>query len=230
MLENELGDSFATAMNKFEQQLLAKINCISIGRIESVNFAEQTITAQIVYKRVLASGEIKNYPLLLDVPFLILQGGGSYIGMPIQKGDYCLVLFCDRNFSIWWDSGAEKEPESERKHNLSDGIAIVGINPKSSPLGYDGQSVLWKLTHGLDIDTPEDANIKAKNFNVVVEEKIKLANSSTDLLTLLTGLIDVIKGITTFGSPTSQQVSPASQQQLDQYKTTLEQLLKAAGG
>jgi hypothetical protein len=149
--------------------------------------------------------------------------------MPIKKGDYCIVLFCDRNFSIWWDSGAETGPESERKHSLSDGLAIVGVNPKSSPLGYTGQGVEWKLEHELNINTPEDINLESKNMNITTEGKIKLANASTDLLTLLTGLIDVIKGITTFGSPTSQQISPASQQQLDQYKTTLEQLLEAAG-
>ncbi|GBR74152.1 phage baseplate assembly protein V [Candidatus Termititenax aidoneus] len=230
MLENVFGDNFANSMKRFEQIMFSKLNCISIGRIENVNFAEQTVTARIVYKRVYQDSTIKDYPLLLDVPFFVLQGGGNYIGLPIKSGDYCIVLFCDRNFSTWWDSGAEKEPESERKHSLSDGIAICGINPKSSPLGYDGQSVLWKLAHALEIDTPENAEIKAKNLNMIVEEKIKLANSSTDLLTLLSGLIDIIKGITTFGSPTSQQVSPASQQQLDQYKTTLEQLLEAAGG
>ncbi|MDR1997283.1 MAG: hypothetical protein LBQ83_03045 [Candidatus Margulisbacteria bacterium] len=213
MYDNELSDDFGKVLNTLEQKILTEINCVSIGRVESVNYAEQTVETSIVYKRVLASGEIKGYPLLLDVPFMILQGGGSYIGLPVATGDYCLVLFCDRNFSIWWDSGAEKEPESQRKHNLSDGIAIVGINPKSRPLGYSGENVSWNFGHDMEIK---------------VKEKITIANSSTDILTLLKGLIDVIKGLSTYGSPTAQVLDVASKQALEQYKTTLETLLKGA--
>ena len=213
MLDNELHDNGGNILNRFRDNIFLNINCCSIGRIESVNFEEQTVEVSIVYKRVQQDGTILDYPLLLDVPFTIIQGGGSYLGMPIAAGDYCVVLFCDRNFSTWWDSGAEKEPENQRKHSLSDGIAIVGINPKSALLGYDGSNVKWNFAHDLEINA---------------KEKITIANSNTDLLTLLNGLIDVIKGITTFGSPTSHVLDAASMQALDGYKAQFETLLKGA--
>jgi hypothetical protein len=133
--------------------------------------------------------------------------------MPIKKGDYCIVLFCDRNFSIWWDSGAETGPESERKHSLSDGIAIVGLNPRSSPLGYDGNGVKWFFADDISLESTG---------------KIHIGNSAQDILKIFNGLIDVIKGLSTYGSPTAQVLDAASQQALESYKNTVGQLFKEA--
>ena len=147
-LNNEVLEVFEL----LREEIFRKINCVAIGRIDKVNYDEQTVEAFIVYKRLLDNGQVKAYPLLLDVPFFVLQGGASFIEMPIVKGDYCILLFCDRNFSTWWDSANEKEPESLRKHSLSDGIALVGINPKTKVMGLDGKKARIKTDKPLVID------------------------------------------------------------------------------
>jgi hypothetical protein len=156
-ISDMLDPNLSTVLNRCKEEIFRDINCVAIGKIDSVNYGDQTVEALIVYKRQLENGETKEYPMVLDVPFLVLQGGGAYIEMPITKGDYCVILFNDRNFSIWWDSANEKEPESSRKHSLSDGIAIVGINPKTKVLGLDGLALRLKA--------PEiDLNGNAKTF------------------------------------------------------------------
>ena len=147
-----LNNEVLEALELIQDEIFRKINCVAIGRIEKVNYNEQTVEAFIVYKRLLDNGQVKDYPLLLDVPFFVLQGGGSFFEMPIVKGDFCILLFCDRNFSTWWDSGAEKEPESIRRHSLSDGIALVGINPKTRAMGLDGKQARIKTDKPLVMD------------------------------------------------------------------------------
>lgn len=56
--------------------------------------------------------------------------------------------------------------------------------------------------------------------------KIALSNATKDLLTLLNGLIDVIKGLTTAGTAAAQAIDPVSQALLEAYKLQLAALLK----
>lgn len=56
--------------------------------------------------------------------------------------------------------------------------------------------------------------------------KMKIANASQDLKTLIDSLIDAIKAIITTGSPTTHTVSSASQTALDNIKTNFAALLK----
>jgi len=56
--------------------------------------------------------------------------------------------------------------------------------------------------------------------------KIALSNATKDLLTLINGLIDLVKGIVTVGSATTQTVNPATQAALEAYKAQFAALLK----
>lgn len=127
-------------LNEFRNEIFANMNCIQIGKIEKVN-DNQTVEIQIQVKRVLANGTISDYPLLVDCPYFVLSGGSAYIDMPIKKGDYCLILFNDRNIDNWWSTENVKEPADRRKHNLSDGIALIGVMPDSKALDNDGTFV-----------------------------------------------------------------------------------------
>jgi hypothetical protein len=131
-------------LREHKEEIFAELNCIQIGRITSYNKDQQTVEVQIQVKRRVTKTEIVDYPLLIDCPVIYLQGGGAYIDLPIAAGDYALLLFNDRDINAWWDTGTVKEPDSTRKHSLSDAFAIVGINPKTQVLGLDGSSLkIW---------------------------------------------------------------------------------------
>lgn len=165
---------------EMKNEIFATMNCIQIGKIEKVN-SNQTCEISLQLKRRISGSKIADYPVLVDCPYFVLSGGGAYIDLPVSPGDFCLVLFNDRNIDEWWSTANVKEPQDRRKHNLSDGIALVGIMPETTPLAKDGTFVRVLGTSG---PGNEERALKGEKFN-------------TDLNSFLT---TVIAGTTTVGS------------------------------
>ena len=130
-----------------KNEIFADLNCVQIGRIQKVN-SNQTVEILLQMKRRIPDNKIADYPLLVDCPYFVLQGGGAYIDMPIKKGDICLVLFNDRNIDTWWSTENVAESPDRRKHNLSDGFALIGVNSDVNPLDNDGTFVRILGTSG----------------------------------------------------------------------------------
>lgn len=101
--------------------------------VNSFDSVKMTITARpcisekinVTTNRVPVSTDT-SLPLLLDVPIL-LPGAGNYVlTMPIQPGDECLVVFADMCIDSWWANGGVNQPQADkRRHDLSDGFAIM---------------------------------------------------------------------------------------------------------
>lgn len=184
--------------------IFSTFNCIQIGKIEKVTPGEQTVEVTLQIKRPATDGTSSAIPLLVDVPYFVLQGGGAYIDMPITPGDYCIVLFNDRDIDTWWSTANMADPATSRKHDLSDGIAIVGINPKTDVLEMAGTSI------GL----------------IAADKKVRIKNDIETLFTLMGDLIDAVSGLTTYGSPASHSVTAASKAALATIKTRFQSLLE----
>jgi hypothetical protein len=188
--EPDLDDLLAELKN----EIFATFNCVQIGKIESVNYNEQTVELKIQFKRRIGIDEIKEYPLLVDCPFVIVQGSGAFLGMPIDKGDTCLILFNDRCIDTFWDADNLAEPLTTRKHSLSDGIALIGINSKSTVLNFDGASVELNGT-GFDINIKTDENVifnDGTDFAVRYNElKTQLDQLKQDLNTFISTVFNV---------------------------------------
>lgn len=126
-----------------------KINCHTIGTIKSYSVTNLSATVSINFQRTIrganplnnvqASSDIViDYPLLVNVPIVFLNGGGAYLTFPIAPGDTCLVMFCDRDIDNWLQTGAVSPPNSDRAHDLNDAVALVGLrNSQKSNVTYD---------------------------------------------------------------------------------------------
>lgn len=139
-------------LENWKRDTLLAINCIQIGIIQSFNKDNQTATIQLALKQV---KEIKpdgtrvltEYPLLLQCPVVVLFGGVDFMSMPITVGDNCIVFFNDREIDNWFTDGGVQAPTSGRVHDLSDGIALVGIRSlQNSILTYLANGI--RLSHG----------------------------------------------------------------------------------
>jgi len=128
------------------------INCIQIGIVQAFNSSNQTATVQIALKQVKeiapdGTRTLVEYPLLLQCPVVVLYGGADFISMPITAGDNCLIFFNDREIDNWFSDGGVQAPTSGRVHDLSDGIALVGIRSlQNSILTYLANGI--RLSHG----------------------------------------------------------------------------------
>ena len=200
----ELDDALAT----LKRDVLKNINCVKIGTIQKFDSTKKTVEVQIVFKRVLPDETTRSMPILVDCPVFTLQGGGGALTFPIEAGDECVVLFADRNIDAWFANGGQAAPFDGRLHDLSDGIALVGLNYEGSTfVEYSANEVALKYLL---------ANISLKGGKVIV------SNAATDLKLVLTGLIDVIKTLQVVGPI---PLTPASIAALEAYKLTIESLL-----
>jgi len=173
------------------KEIMLSLNCHAIGRVQKFNAERQTIEATIQYTRTYFqatdNGQFeqrqRNYPVLLDVPLLVMGGGGAHLTMPIKGGEDCLILFNDKDMDNWFAGAVNKPVASGRLHSFADGIAIVGLHSLANSIAdYD----------------PDRAVLRgAGGASVGVDEKVQIKNAATSLLVVINGLIDILS--TAFG-------------------------------
>lgn len=159
----------AQALEMYFGSFSEALNCIKIGKIENVDFTNQTVDVQILHKRInmnLNKRELKDYALLCQVPFIVLGGGSSNLTFPISKGDNCLLLFCDYEIDRWWDTGENLPANYERKHDISDAFAIVGIHSMVDLLQGYSQYVKLKYSDSSYVEIGESVDIHNEQTNV----------------------------------------------------------------
>lgn len=98
---------------------------------------------------------------LPDVPVFTLQGRGEYLQFPLKVGDKVLVIF-SKDSALDWLSG--NEITSEFNFGLENAFALVGLDTLAKPL---------KLT----------------NITTLKVTKIKIYNSTAELITTLSNLL-----------------------------------------
>jgi hypothetical protein len=205
-------------------------NCVQIGIIQSFDTAKKTAEIKLVLKRLLPDGSLMDYPPLLDVPCLTVQGGGAYLQMPITKGDTCLVLFNDRNFDGWYKTGAVSAPYDSRAHDLSDALAIIGLDSlaSSQPAYPTDEARLMAGASKVSVKKDgSEASLKQGTGEVTaVGGKVRIKSASSDLKTALDSLVDALVGMTVV-DPISGPlpVSASSIANLNAIKTTLAGIL-----
>lgn len=128
-----------TVLEANKRKAKLEINCVKIGVIEEFDKDTQLATIQISHKQVVdvkddGSEVIKDYPILLECPVVVLFGGVDVLTMPIEQGDNCLVLFNDRDIDNWLNNGNGKVPITARLHDISDAFALVGIRPLTNSI------------------------------------------------------------------------------------------------
>jgi phage baseplate assembly protein gpV len=101
------------------------------GIVQSFDATEQTVTVQASIRERVKQPDLTYkwipIPLLVDVPIVIPRAGGLALTLPVQAGDECLVVFGDMCMDGWWANGGVQNQVEKRRHDLSDGFAILGV-------------------------------------------------------------------------------------------------------
>ena len=97
--------------------------------------------------------------------------------------------------------------------------AIIATSDKITPVSNPGE---------IEVYSYDASWVKKARFKCKVNGKIFAGNATTDLLTIMIGLIDQIKAITTAGSPGAHVVDPTAQAALENYKIQIRALLDSA--
>ena len=175
--------SLASLMQLEQLDTMNTINCHQVGEIVSFDTATQTAEVQIKMLK-LYNGELKEYPLLVDCPCVVLGGSKGRITFPIAKGDSCLVLFNDKDMDNWFAGGQTMQPRTNRLHAFSDAIALVGIRNMQNKITdflADGTEVKYgastiklqdnkvTITNGTSVIEMSSGTVTVTASNVVID-------------------------------------------------------------
>lgn len=195
----------ADLMDQLKREIMLELCSTHVGTIQNFNSSLQTVQATINYAQTffmlndvtgVYAPVLRNYPLLIDCPCIVLGGGSSWINTPIQAGDECLLLFNDRDIDSWFQSGQFGAVATGRTHSFSDAFALVGVKsaPNARPL-YD--AVRMMFTNGSVKVGINPTNNKATIQNNITTLNQTLQDLCTQLETLTTALAALtVSGVT----------------------------------
>lgn len=109
------------------------------GRVETYDPTTQTCTVQpLLYEGVIdetGTRQAERLPVLVGVPVVFPGSGGFSVTWPIAAGDTVLVVFSSSSIDRWLALGGEVDPIDDRRHHISDAIAIPGLRDVPHALG-----------------------------------------------------------------------------------------------
>lgn len=161
-------------LNLLKKEIFFDLNCHHLATIQSFDSSKQTVTATINYTKTIFElntetglyRPVQNaYPLMVDVPVIVLGGGAAHLTFPIAQGDQALILFNDRNIDNWFQSGQAGPVANSRAHSFSDGLALVGLNSLNTLIStYDTmRAVLRNGTTGVGVGATQVKIYNATN-------------------------------------------------------------------
>ncbi len=212
--------SMSDLLNLFKKDLLINLNCHHVGIIQEFYPDDQTASVTIAYKKTIFEPDkvtgiynpvLVNYPLISQMPVIVLGGGTASLTFPISPGDECLVLFNDRDIDNWFSSGQVGPVATPRLHSFTDGVALVGLRSlKSSLKTYSDEYAT--LQNG-----PMGVGVSA--------ELVKIYNATTTLGQLLQNIITQISTLAETPAVPGNPINPAVATALAAIATQLSELL-----
>lgn len=160
--------------------------------VSSYDANTQTITALPVMLEAYKDGDVSQFPEIDNVPVIFPSAGGGSLTFPIQEGDTVMLMFSARNFDTWWATGNPLQLSStQRYHDLSDAVAIVGLTSSKKSVNGSTEDVVLKFNDN-NITLKKDGSIEA-----TTKSTVKISNSSEELVSLLSETLQAISDITT---------------------------------
>lgn len=177
-------DDSNEAHEKRMEKLSNRIRVSIPGIIQAFDANTQLVTVKPAIREMLSFNgkpfEHISLPDLMMVPIILPRAGDFIVTMPVSIGDECLVIFGDMCYDTWWENGQVGNQIDLRRHDLSDGFAILG--PWSKPReisnystdsvqirNEDKSSYVEIKNDTINIITTSEVNVEAPTVNVSSE-------------------------------------------------------------
>lgn len=189
MKNNLLPNNINNLANSIIEAVFESLNCVKIGRIIKFYTEDKTADVEILTKQKKEDGSFQNISILKKC--LVL---GNRITTPILEGDDVVVLFNDYDLNSYFETGTAQEPYSTRKHDLSDGIVLMGLNSLVNAIQYDNEAICLnyeqtKINGNLEVngDTTQNGNNTITGNNTV--------SGNVDAMTYSVGGVVGVSGV-----------------------------------
>ncbi len=202
---------------------LSTIHTALPGAIVDYDYTKQKASIQPLLNKLTPEGESLAFPILQNVPVVFPRAGGASLTFPVNQGDTCLLLFIERSTDLWRTSGGQVTPDDNRKFNLSDAVAVMGLFPftESSQATNNDDLLL----------TYKNSSFRIKSSGDIVIETagtVAIGTQTTEVLDILSQLLAALQGATVMGPAFGGPLDPSFiaqalslQTQLDAIKGTI---------
>lgn len=204
MNQNQYDPKLSGTLDRKSRALMLQFNCHAVATVQSFNSAELTVTATINYPKTFyrpdpVTGIISpisiSYPVLVDCPVMLPQGGGFAVTCPIQQGDTCVILFNDRALDNWFKTGQILPLNSNRLHAFEDGMAFVGLRAATNPLNnYEAAAAVIQDPSGQIQVGVSSSKVRAKNGTTTLGAQIQNLITQLSALSGYVGTINAAAG------------------------------------
>jgi hypothetical protein len=113
------------------ENAVAELHVAVPARVERVDLAKGIIDAKPLVKdrRYDRDGQPQaiSVAVVSNVPLVFPGAGGFRVTFPVAVGDTVLLVFSERSLDLWLVQGGEVDPLDDRRHHLSDAVAIPGL-------------------------------------------------------------------------------------------------------
>lgn len=199
--------SLNKAIESVKNNIFSNLYCHNIGRI--LEYDAITCTATVEMLQVKQWYGQSFYPTLItDVPIVMFGTANCRITMPNPVGNYCVLLFMDRNIDNFMETGEAQLPATERMHSMSDCVALLTINSNinEAPM-YDENALTLS---------------NEQNFIKIKPDSISIANDKQNLASLIQEFLTACENIVCGSYP----LTSSSKKAFTDLKTKFEELLK----
>lgn len=209
-----------STLDRFKMEIFKELNCHKVGIVQSFDATKQTASIQLVdfINLFTINGTLSQpYSLLIHCPIIILKNKGGGLTVPIRQGDECLVFFNDTNLDNWQVNGGQQQQATQRSHNITDAIAIIGLHSYvNSVVNYDNAAT--------EIDFISTGGIRQSK--VSLDAKVGISNATQDLKTLIDSLLNTLKNLTTVNGEEQYPIDSTTLAELEAATLNFDALLK----
>lgn len=174
---SRLDDSVENIEKKLDL-LSYRIRVAVPGIVQAFDSATQLVTVKVAIRERLSFRgkpfEDLDIPELAMVPIFMPRAGNFVLTMPVAVGDECLVVFADNCYDSWWETGAVGNQMDNRRHDLSDGFAILGVWSKPKVIsGYSTDSAFLR-----NLNNDSYVEVRDNDVNIVTPMKVTITAGS----------------------------------------------------
>ena len=167
-------DKLDVLLNSLKKNIFFKLNVCLPANVIKYNSSNNTVDIQPSIQVVLTDNKFMDMPQIFDVPVLEVGGKGLSVKIPLQAGDTGIVIFCDRDISLFKQEKKNTQPNTLRKHDLADGIFIPMKFGNSGSSNISIQNTDGSVKFEI---TSSGINVKG---NIIVDGEITATDVKTD--------------------------------------------------
>lgn len=187
---NNIFEAIQSHINKFAFNMYTAC----LAKVVAVNKKDNGIVSLDVKPQIVDVYRMDNLkvpkPIIYDVPFVLMAGGGSFVSFPIAVGDPVLLLFSQEDIDNYRNIGVIGEPNTLRRFNINDAIALPcvfpdkllpHVDPDKLNISFGDTNITMEKSGDINITSATNVNIKSNSEVTVEAPTINVEASSINL-------------------------------------------------